>query len=406
MNWMFFAKLGSMVISFIATAYIARKLGPINYGELSYAISFTGLFGFIASLGIDQILYRDLIKFPEKKNEYMGTALLLRLLAGLITIIICMVSAFIFSPRDVSLILIFIVSLTFVFSSFQLLNYEFQAAVKSKYPSLVSLFVVLILNILKIITIILGNGIIYLAAIILLEPILYGVGFVYFRIKEFGTIKHWRYNKEIAVSILKDSFPLIFASAFFAVYARIDQVMIKNMMDARSVGLYSSAVSISEVWYFIPNMIVITMFPAIINAQKTSNELYYKRTKKLFIGLIFVTVIIALTTSVLSKYFIYIIYGSGFIGALTILQIYVWSNIGAVLNMLSQQLLIAENLTKMITVTAFLGMADNIILNIYLIPIYGMTGAAFASLISYLIPFFSLIFFKQARKIIINTVKA
>ena len=332
----------------------------------------------------------------------MGTSLVLRLIAGIFTVIICMLSALIFSPKDVSLILIFVVSLTFIFSSFQLLNYEFQAAVKGKYPSLVSLIVVITLNILKIIVIILGGGVIYLAGILLLEPILYGLGFMYFRIKEFGTIKHWRYENRIAVSVLKDSFPLIFASAFFAVYARIDQVMIKNMIDAKSVGLYSSAVSLSEVWYFIPNMIMSAVFPAIINAKKVSEELYYKRTRKLFLLLIFISFITALPTAFLSKYLITMIYGAGFLGALSVLQIYVWSNIGAALNMLAQQLLIAENMTKIISVTTFFGMLANIILNIFLIPKYGMNGAAIASQISYLVPFITLLFFSHTRKIILN----
>lgn len=401
-GWMFAAKIASLVISFIATAYIARSLGPTNYGELSYALSFSGLFGFLAGLGIDQILYRDLIKFPEKRNEYMGTAMVLRLIAGGATVIICMLSAFIFSPKDVSLILIFIVSLTFIFSSFQLLNYEFQAEVKAKYPSIISLIVVLILNILKIIVILTGQGVIYLAGIVLLEPILYTISLIYLRLKVYGTIINWNYNKDVAISILKDSFPLIFASAFFAVYARIDQVMIKNMIDTESVGLYSSAVSISEVWYFIPNIIVMSVFPAIINAKKTSEELYYKRIKKLFLVLMSVSILTALPTMLLSKYLITIIFGAGFIGALTILQIYVWSNIGAALGSLAQQILIAENLTKVLSVTTFLGMLTNVLLNIILIPKYGMVGAALATLISYFIPFISLVLFKQSRKIFLN----
>jgi len=401
-SWIFFAKIASMGISFLATALIARKLGPLNYGQLSYALSFTGLFGFLATLGIDQILYRDLVKFPEKRNEYMGTALSLRIVASIITTIICTLSAFLFSPKDVSQLLIFIVSLTFIFSSFQLLNYEFQAEVKSKYTSILSLIIVLILNILKIIAILSGNGVIYLALLVLLEPILYATGFIYFRIKKFGTIRNWSFSKNIASQILKDSSPLIFASAFFAIYARIDQVMIKNILDTHSVGLYSSAVTISEVWYFIPNIIVGAFFPAIVNAKKTSEKLYYQRIKKMFFVLFFVSILTALPTALLSKYLITIIFGAGFLGALTVLQIYVWSNIGAALNMLAQQILIVENYTKIISINTFVGMAMNVILNIILIPRYGMTGAALASLISYLAPTISLLFFPHTRKMILN----
>ncbi len=401
-GWMFFAKIASMIISFITTTYIARNLGPTNYGQLSYAVSFVGLFGFIAGLGIDQILYRDLIKYPEKRNEYMGSAIGLRMFASIIAIIFCILFAYFLSPKDVSLLLIFIVSLGFIFSSFILIAYEFQAMVDQKYTSLLVVIVILILNILKILVIIYGKGVIYLAFVVLLEPILYAIGYLYLRIKKIGTVRYWKFDKKIALSILKDSFPLIFSSAFFLIYARIDQVMIKNMMDATSVGLYSSAVSISEVWYFIPAIITSGLFPAIINAKKISEELYYKRIKKLFILILFISIITAIPTSFFSKNLLTIIFGTGFVGATTVLQIYVWSNIGGILNSFAQQVLVAENITKTISLMTFLGMIVNVTLNLFWIPRYGMAGAAFASLVSYLIPSLSLILFKQSRRIILS----
>ncbi|MDB5259222.1 MAG: hypothetical protein JWO73_430 [Candidatus Taylorbacteria bacterium] len=401
-GWMFFARLGSMAISFVSTAYIARNLGAANYGQLSYATSFVGLFGFLASFGIEQILCRDLVRHPEKRNGYMGSAMTLRLAASSITTIVCIISAFIWSPKDVSFILICIVSLTFIFSSFQLLSYEFQAEAKSKGPSILSTLIVLILNILKIGVMFYGGGVIYLAGVLLLEPILYTIGILYLRTREYGTIRNWKFDKAIAKSIARDSFPLIFASAFFAIYARIDQVMIKNMLSSESVGLYDSAVRISELWYFIPNIIIGGLFPAIINAKKTSEELYYRRTKKLFILIAGISVLTALPTALFSNYLVIIIFGTGFIGAVGVLKIYVWSNIGAALNLMSQQLLITENMTKIILATTFLGMITNVGLNLVMIPKYGMAGAAYASLISYVVPFFSLILFKKSRKILLN----
>lgn len=405
MGWIFFGKITGLIISFIATAYIARNLGPSNYGELSYAISFVGLFGFLAALGIDNVLYRDLIKFPERKKEYLGTAIILRVIAALITIMLTISIALLISPKDVSLFLIFIISLTFIFNSFQLLNYEFQAEAKSKYPSIISLFIVLILNILKIIVVFFNQGVIYLAAVILLEPILWMIGFIYLRLKIYGTFKGFVFKKEIAKQMLKDSLPLIFASAFFAIYARIDQVMIKNMINSEAVGLYDSAVRLSEIWYFIPNIIVASMFPAIINAKKVSEELYYKRIKKLFIIVLSISILTALFTVLFSKYIILIVFGAGFVSAITVLNIYVWSNIGAVLNFITQQVLIAENLSIKISVMVFWGMLTNIFLNLWLIPVYGMLGAAMATFISYMIPFISLFLFTNTRNLILRIIK-
>lgn len=405
LSWMFFAKITSMVIAFIATAYIARNLGPRNYGELSYAISFVGIFSFLASLGVEQILYRDTIRYPEKRNVYLGSAIVIRVIASLVTVLLCVISAIILSPKDVSLLLIIIISLTFVCGSFGFLSTEFQADAKSKYPSIFSVFVVIILNILKIVTIYFDKGVIYLAGIILLEPILYSCMYMYLRTKYYGKLQELLFDKHIALQLLKDSYPLIFASAFFMIYARIDQVMIKNMMSAEFVGLYDAAVRMSEISYFIPNIIVAALFPAIINAKKTSEEIYFKRIKKLLFTLLLVSIGIAITTTILSKYLTLIIFGGGFMATIPILKIYVWSNVGAALNLLVQQILVAENLTKNVSLTIFFGMATNIALNFVMIPAYGMAGAAVASLISYTIPFLSLFLFKKTRVLFINVFK-
>lgn len=402
LGWMFFAKIASMVIAFFATAYIARSLGPRNYGELSYAISFVGLFSFLSSLGIEQILYRDTIQYPEKRNAYLGSAIGIKIIASIVTALICFGTALVISPKDVSLFLIGLLSLTFVCSSFSLLSMEFQAEAKSKYPSVFSVAVVIILNLSKIVVIFYDKGVIYLAGITLLEPILYSCMYMYLRSKHYGPLRLLRFDKNIALQLLKDSYPLIFASAFFMIYARIDQVMIKNMMNAEYVGLYDAAVRMSEISYFIPNIIVAALFPAIINAKKISEIIYFKRIKKLLLTLLLVSTSIALVTTLLSTYLTLIIFGSKFLATVPILKIYVWSNIGTALNMLIQQVLISENLTKNVSLTIFIGMVTNVILNVILIPRLGMSGAALASLISYMIPFLSLYMFKKTRVLLIN----
>jgi len=385
-GWMFFTKIAGMVISFLTTAYIARNLGPTNYGELSYAVSFVSIFSFISVLGIDQVLYRDIVKFPEKKNEYLGSALALRLGASLIAIVLCVSFAFWISPKDVSLFLIFLLSITFIFNSFQIISYEFQADVKSKHISIFAILVTLILNILKVIVIANNKGVLYLAGVLVLESIFYMFGFLYFRTKIYGTIKEWSYNKDVTKSMLKDSWPFMFTSAFALIYSRIDQVIIKNMIGASSVGLYDAAVRLSEVWYFIPTIISSTLFPAIMNAKKVSVESFHKRLKSLALLLFVISVGIALPMTLFAHLIITTVFGAAFAGATIILQIYIWSNLFTSLNSVVSYYLIAENFKKTLFFSTFAGMVTNVILNIYLIPIYGMSGAAYATLISYAIP--------------------
>lgn len=404
-GWIFVTRIVSMAISFFTMIYVVRSLGPTNYGQLSYAVSFISIFGFIAGLGIDNVLYRELINNPDKKREFMGSAIFLKIFAGIFTMFITMTFGYYLGHDDVSKILILILSFTFIFISFQVISYEFQAQVKSKYPSIVGLIVTIILNALKILVILSGKGVIYLALVLLLEPILYTIFYIYSYEKILGLkISDLSFDKSIATKLLSDSWPLIFTSAFALIYARIDQVLIKYMLGAESVGIYSSAVTVAEVWYFLPTIVVASFFPAIVNAKKVSNELYYERLKKLSIFLLILAIAISAIITTFAPLIMKLMFGQAFMGGSTILKIYVWATIGTFLGYLANNYLVAENHKIGLISITFIPMITNIILNLMWIPKFGIVGSAYATLISYSLGPISLLLFKDTRSNIINVI--
>lgn len=397
-GWSLISRVLSMGVSFLATIFIARNLGPTNFGQLSYAVSFISIFSFISSLGIDSILYRDLIKDPENRNKLLGSALTIKLVAGMTAAIICIIFANIFAQDDVSKVLIFILTGTFVFSSFQIINHDFQARVESKYPAIISFIVSITINILKIIAIYLGKGVIYLSIILLFESIFYA--FLYWFIYKNnlnGKISQWKFDTNVATSMLKDSWPLIFSTAFMLIYSRIDQVFIKHMIDAKSVGIYDSAVRIAEVWYFMPYIIVTVLFPAIINAKKISENLYNIRLGRLAFLLFSFSVLISIPISIFAPFIISKLYGAEFMGGVIILQIYIWASVGIFVGALVSSYLVAENYKKILFFTSLLPMVVNVLLNLLWIPEYGIVGSAYATLISYSMVPLSILLFKQTR---------
>jgi O-antigen/teichoic acid export membrane protein len=398
-SWMFGVRIFSLGVSFLATMYIARNLGPNSFGQLNYALSLVGLFSFVASLGIDGIVYRDLIKYPEKKTELLGTAFWVRLIAGSATMLIVALYALFFAEDDVSRILILILSASFIFNSFQVILYDFQSRADSKYPSIVALAITVVINILKVSIIALGGGVIYLALIVLIETILYALSYVYIYITNAnGLITSWRFDRSYVPNLLKDSSPLIALSAFSVIYARIDQVFIKHLVDAASVGLYSAAVAVTEMWNFIPSILLGALFPAIVNAKTVSDTLYNKRLGKLTLLLFIFASIVAITITICATPLIRIIYGPAFLEASPILKIYIWSFIGNSFGLLITQYLITENSRKILSFVAFLPMVVNVVLNIILIPRLGTLGAAYATLISYSLIPFMLLPFKTTRQ--------
>lgn len=392
-SWMLFARAGTLLISFVISIYVVRYLGPHNYGLLSYAVSFVSIFAFLASLGIDQILYRELVNHPEKERELLGSTLLLKLLGGFAASVLTVVAAFFFRPDDSNLLLIWIISLAFLFQPWQIIAYAYQARVLSKYPSLIVLAVSVVLAGCKLLVIQLDKGILYFGMILLLEAILYAAFYILGYLRHFGNPLKWRVSQSLTRSVFKDSLPLLFSSVTILIYSRIDQVMIGHYLEISAVGIYDAAVRLSDVWYILPNILIATLFPAILNARKVSLQLYVKRMRRLATLLFVLSALVAIPTTFIAGPLVNLLYGNAYLGSIGVLQIYIWSTVGYALGALTNAYLIAENRTLLYLLVSAGTMLLNVALNVVLIPAMGINGAAVATLISYslipLLPFVS-----------------
>jgi O-antigen/teichoic acid export membrane protein len=171
--------------------------------------------------------------------------------------------------------------------------------------------------------------------------------------------------------------------------------MIKEMLDAEAVGQYAAAARLSEAWYFIPSVIAASLFPAIINAKKQSKELYLSRLQKLYDLMVWMAIAIALPMTFLSNWIVNLLYGVQYSQAGSVLIIHIWAGVFVFLGIAFGQYLIAENFTKKSLYRTLLGAISNIILNYFLLPIYGINGAAVATLLSQFIANYMYDFFDK-----------
>jgi O-antigen/teichoic acid export membrane protein len=405
-SWLLGNRAYGMLIGFFVSVLVTRYLGVENYGTLSYAISFVGLFSFIANLGIEQVLYRDLIKHKHKENELIGTAILLRLVSGSVAMLIAITFAYLTKEQSNVMFLITVISISFIFQAFNVINYAFQARVQAKFPSIATFIVVSILAILKLIVVLGGKGFYYFAVTHTLESLLYGIIFLYFYKKYYGSPLNWKFDKRIAREMLVESAPLLLSTVFVSIYSRIDQVLLGNMINVSAVGIYDVAIRLSELWYFIPTILVGSLFPSIVNAKNTDEKVYAKRFISLTLMLVSLSAITGLIVTVFAHLMLSILYGQEFIGGYRVLQLYVWSGIGMSLGMVLNQFLITEKLARTILYTSIIGMVLNLALNLILIPKYGINGSAFATLVSYIVGPLSVVVFPEARRKILRLIKA
>ena len=404
-NWLFFGRVSTLAVSFFISIYVARYLGPSNYGLLSYVISFVSLFSFITNLGLDQIFARELLQHPEKEKELLGTTFTLKTFGGVVAFILALLGALYLKDDFFTRSLIFVVGLSSIFQPMLIIIGYYQSKAKNKYPVLITFAATILLSLFKLFVIFADKGLYYFSFVFALEPLLYGVFLAYLFTKQHYSLFTWRFNPTVAASLFKDSWPLMLTGAFTIIYTRIDQIIIKQLIGQTSVGLYDVGVRIAEFWYFIPGVFVTALYPALINAQKTNIETYRKRLGYLFSFLLIISVFFAIPLSLFSHTIITMLYGPAYASSAIILSIYVWAGVAVSLWTGVSQFLIVENDRHTIFVASLLSMLLNVILNFILIPRFGIQGAAYSTLISYFMLPITALFFKKTRNDMMAIIK-
>ena len=178
------------------------------------------------------------------------------------------------------------------------------------------------------------------------------------------------------------------------IYMRIDQIMIKMMLGAEETGIYSAAVKLSEVWYFIPMIITTSIFPSIVKTKVESKALYQKRLQALYSFLVWMAICIAFIIMFFSDSIINTLYGSDYSQSAHVLKIHIWTGLFVFMGVAFSKFLIVENLTKISFYRTLSGAAINVVMNYLLINKYGIIGAAYATLAAqfsanYLFDFFN-----------------
>lgn len=401
-GWMFVEKILFMAVAFFVGIYVARYLGPTQYGILSYAFSFVFIFQAIAKLGLDGITTRELVKNQDKKNEILGTSLTLKAIGSIISLLFVLISIQFTSSDYQTKIMVMIIAVGMLFNTFEVGRFFFESQVKAKFSAIANSIAIIISAGFKVFLIISEADLKWFAVAYSVEIIVRGIGLVFIYQLKYKDIFKWKFKLKLSKSLLRDSWALMLSSVAVMLYMKIDQVMIKEMLDSNAVGQYSAATKISEIWYFIPVVITGSLFPAIIQAKKKGEEFYKKRLQQLFNLLVWLSIAIALPISFISPFLISITFGSEYIAAATILSIHIWSGVFIFMNNAVGKWHIAENLTKLSLFRTLSGAIINIFLNLFLIPKFHIIGAAWATLISYAyVGYFSGLVFKSTRKLFI-----
>ena len=380
-----------MIVGLFVGIWVARYLGPEQFGLFAYAQSFVGLFTAIATLGLDGIVVRELVKDEGRRDELIGTAFWLKLM-GALTVLIVLATAVNFTSNDsYTNSLVFIIASATIFQSFNVVDMYFQSKVLSKYVVYVNVISLFISSIVKIGLILNEAPLIAFAWVILFDSFILACGFIYFYLKNRPHSEQptrltvpdteisfaWKFNPSTALSLLKDSWPLILSGIVISIYMKIDQVMIKEMMNAEAVGQYSAAVKIAEI-FLIPISVLISSLAPYFYKRKSHLDEYesYEYLSQ------FMTIIGALIVFIIvigSDFLINLLLGHEYNQTSDVLKIIIFSIFLVYTTAPFGGFFIAHNRTVVTLVVTVISVVSNIALNLVLIPLDGIMGAAYAT---------------------------
>lgn len=398
MRWLVSGRILQMAIALVINMITARYLGVNNYGIINYVASYISFFTPICSLGLESIIIKELVDKPNRQGETIGTAMGMRIISSVFSMVAIMLFLFFIDKgNQVMLGVAFLQSMILIFNTADLFEFWYQSRLESKVSVTVRTIGYLITAVYKIAILVFQKSIYWFAFTNTVDMI---IAFVLLQLvyKKSGGQK-LGFNFKSGKKMLKISYNFIISGLMVAVYAQMDKIMLGQMLDTYTVGLYSVGIYICTLWNFIPEAMIASLRPGIMEAKKHNKDSYEKKLKQMYALIIWVSILYAVGVCLFSKYIILILYGKDYLGARIPLMIAVWYCGFSLTGSAREVWIICEGHQKYSKWFALIGALTNLILNYLLIPRIGMVGAAIATLVTQIMTgFIVTLLFKDTRE--------
>lgn len=377
--WLSFGEITGRLLRLGIVIYAARILGAAGWGVFSYLTSLAAVFTIFTDVGLGAVLIREVSQKPEAKEKYFSTTFLIKAVLILLSFLIIVFGTPFFTKFSVSQTIILFVGLLFIFDSLRRFGTSlFRAEEKMEKEAAVNILTQVV---------IVGVG--FAALLIKATPealagayaLGSGLGLVltiYLLRKPIKRIFSG-FDRKLVRQIIESAWPLGIASIFGVLMVNVDTIMIGWFRGVEEVGLYAAAQKPIAFLYLLPALVTGGFFPVLSRlAHREEGE--FRRILERGVGLIiFLALPLALGIMLTADQAIDLIYGAEYgpsSGPLRILSLTLITAfpIGMIINGVT-----AYNRQRELVRFWNAGVLADAGLNLLLIPIWGMSGAAWSS---------------------------
>lgn len=379
--WIVGCKVFRAILGMLVTMLSARYLGPSGYGLINYAASIVTFVVPLMQLGLNSTLVQELVNTPEKEGQILGTSICMSLVSGLGCIVgVTTFSALTNPGEPVTTMVCALYSIQLVFQAVEQIQYWFHAKLLSKYVSVTMLAAYAATSAYKIMLLLCGSSVYWFALAQALDfLIISAVLLVIYRRKGSGKLS---FSWELFRKMFSRSKYYIISNLMISVFAQTDRIMLKMMLDETAVGYYSAAVTCAGMAGFVFEAIINSAQPVILESAQRGNAALERSISSLYSVVTYLSLGFCVCITVFAELIIRILYGAEYGPSVTALRLIVWYTTFSYFGAVRDVWILAQWKQKYLLLINLIGAGANIVLNILMIPVMGINGAALASLVT------------------------
>lgn len=406
-SWLMVDRVVRIGLTLLVGILMTRYLGPERMGVWNYAGALVGLFTFLSFLGLNEILVRDLVRHPERRNELMGTGLAALVIGSSLLLVIVVVFALAKGADTTTFWLVFLFGLSELLRPSMVFEFHFMAEVKGRTVALVNIMQSLVGAGVKLAMVLAEVDLLWFGAALVAENLVYAILLTRAFQRDGHLLRAFRATWRMGLHLLRQAWPLVVYGIALNLQLRVDQVMLFDILSRlhgealanNTVGQYGVAVKMIEAVSFLPVIIQASFAPAIAKARVQDPALYESRMTNLYRLMFLLCLLTSIPLYFVAQPLIVFLYGEEFRYAGQLLALFAMRLVFPYMGMAKTSFITNEGLFKYSLLTAIVGALINVVMNYLLIPGMGAEGALWATMVSFIVGLFLMdLFFERTRR--------
>lgn len=381
-GWLFLDKGLRAILGLVVGAWVARHLGPSQFGELSYYMALIAIFQAVTTLGMDGIVVREIANKPNEANTILGTVFWMRLFSGCVCWVLILIGFELTASGDRQDIWILgIVGASLIFQSGDVVDLWFQGKSQNKRGVYAKLSAYLVANVIKVALIVLSAELMAFAIVVALEAAIVALA-MYISYSFYPCRSRWLKSWKLAKQLMMESWPYLISGVSIMIYMKIDQVMIKEILGEYELGVFSAALPFANIWNVLPVIICAVLLPYMSRIKVESSEKFNRTLVYIFRSFWVISISLIFLTTLLSHFLVTTIYGESYKDAIPVLNIYILTITPVFLGVAQNIWIINEGKATLLLLQTLVGAVSSVALNLAFLPVWGLDGAAIAAVLS------------------------